>query len=78
MPALEGLHIVDVPSVAVGNKEELALIIWDQDDPNLFIGANKTYTKVRTFVIIHNSLHGPFIRTIKELSSIEDIEKDKR
>ena len=51
--------------------------IWDSDDPDVFIGITRSNTTVYTFNIILNSLNGPYIRTIKELSYLEDLEDEK-
>ena len=51
--------------------------IWDGENPNIFIGINKSNSAIYTFNLILNSLNGPYIRTIKELSYIEDLEEEK-
>ena len=51
--------------------------IWDNENPNVFIGINKSNTTAYTFNIILNSLNGPYIRTIKELYYLEDLEEEK-
>ena len=51
--------------------------IWDNEDSNVFIGINKSNTTAYTFNIILNSLNGPYIRTLKELYYLEDLEEEK-
>ena len=51
--------------------------IWDKDDPNVFIGIDNTNTKVYSFNLILNSLQGPYIRTLKEMDYLEDLDKEK-
>ena len=51
--------------------------IWDKEDPNVFIGIDNTNTKIYSFYLILNSLQGPYIRTLKEMDYLEDLDKEK-
>ena len=51
--------------------------LWDKEDPNVFIGINKSNNIVYSFILILNSLKGPYIRTLKELYYIDDLEETK-
>ena len=51
--------------------------LWDKEDPNVFVGINKANNLVYSFNLILNSLNGPYIRTLKELYYLEDLEDEK-
>ena len=51
--------------------------LWDRVDPNVFVGINKSNNIVYSFNLILNSLNGPYIRTLKELYYLEDLEEEK-
>ena len=51
--------------------------LWDKLDPNVFVGINKSNNLVYSFNLILNSLNGPYIRTLKELYYLEDLDEEK-
>ena len=50
----------------------------DNENQNIFIGINKANNSAYTFNLILNSLNGPYIRTLKELYYIDDLEEEEK
>ena len=51
--------------------------LWDKIDQNVFIGINKSNNMVYSFNLILNSLNGPYIRTLREVYDLDDLEEEK-
>eukprot|EP00357_Protocruzia_adherens_P031508 CAMPEP_0115034576 /NCGR_PEP_ID=MMETSP0216-20121206/40747_1 /TAXON_ID=223996 /ORGANISM="Protocruzia adherens, Strain Boccale" /LENGTH=1399 /DNA_ID=CAMNT_0002413515 /DNA_START=36 /DNA_END=4235 /DNA_ORIENTATION=- len=52
----------------------LEQVLWDNQDPNVFAVVDTT--TVIAYLYQFNSLHGPRVKPIRELLSIEDLEQD--
>ena len=60
------------------DKLDFNRALWDKEDPNVFVGINKSNSIAYSFNLVLNSLNGPYIRTLKELYYLEDLEEEKK